>query len=176
MQRRMTPEHVNQLVELAGVLHDEAEACSRNKLWRAAAFLVAQSVEAALVATVSCCEPELRSQHAWPAGKDGRDLGPPEDWTFGVLLGVAKRAGWLVPSLPKDTTPIESLGGEVGDAVRFLLEARNLAAHPGRAIVGGDLLGHDFTDDHLVAQIYPVLDGIAGAVFERLKEVLLELP
>jgi hypothetical protein len=169
----MTREQFSQLVELAGVLYNEAGACANDKHWRAAAFLVAQSVEAGLVATVSCCEPELRALHAWPSGEK---VGAPEHWMFGTLLRVAQTAGWLEPSLPEDTGPVDAMSGGIGDAVRFLLEVRNLAAHPGRVITGGQLPAHDFTDDLLMARVYPVLDGIAGAVFDRLNDVVLALP
>jgi hypothetical protein len=158
------------LVELAGVLHDEAAACARDEYWRAAVLLVAESVEAGLLATVCCSEPELRALQAWPTRQG---TGPPERWSLDTLLRVALGARWLVPTLPPHTTPAEALGGEIGDAVRSLKEVRNLAAHPGRVIATEQL---DFTDALLMAQLYPVLEGIAGAVFEKLGEVINALP
>jgi hypothetical protein len=170
----LTQEQVTQLTELAGLLHDDAEACAKNQRWRAAVLLIAQSVEAALVATIRCCEPELRAAGAWPSGKVGNRT--PQQWVLGPLLMVARNAGWLVPTLPDHTGVGDAASGEVGDAVRFLKEVRNLAAHPGRAIAGGDLPGFDLTDDLLMAQTYPLLRGIAGAVFEKLSEVIRSLP
>jgi hypothetical protein len=167
----MTREQVRQLVELAGVRYYEAKAHAKEKQWLTAVLLLAQSVEAGLVATVSCCEPELRALKVWP---DEKRL--PQEWALGALLRVARSADWLVPSLPQHTGPADALSGDIGDAVRFLLELRNLAAHPGKSITGGQLPGHDFTDDRLMAQVYPVLDGIAGAIFEKLKDVVLALP
>jgi hypothetical protein len=81
-----------------------------------------------------------------------------------------------VPSLPRHTTPIEALGGEIGDAVRFLKEVRNLAAHPARLIAGGQLAEVDLADAVSMAHAYTVLEGIAGAVFDKLGEVVRALP
>jgi hypothetical protein len=161
-------EQVLQLIELAGLLRDDAEACATAKHWRAAALLIAESVEAGLLATIRCSEPELRAQGAWPTDKR-----PLHHLELGALLTVARNAGWLVPTLPPHTTPAEALGGDIGDAVRSLQEVRNLAAHPGRVIAAGQL---DFTDAVLMAQLYPVLEGIAGSVFEKLGEVINGLP
>jgi hypothetical protein len=169
---QLTQDHVRQLVDLAGVLRDEADDCAKNKHWRAAVMLIAQSVEAGLVATVYCCETELRALHAWPAGPDS----PPQQWPIGKLLGVARRAGWLAQGLHADTSPIDALSGEIGDAVAFLHEARNLAVHPGRAVVGGRDPGLDFTDDQSMVQTYWLLQGLSGAVFEKLTNVIDALP
>lgn len=95
---------------------------------------------------------------------------------IGPLLTVARNARWLVPSLPDQTGALESLSGDVGDAVKFLKEVRNLAAHPGRAIAGGELPGLDLMDDASMAQTYALLDGIAGAMFEKLTEAIAALP
>lgn len=168
---QLTQEQVTKLTELAGLLRADAEACAKDKHWRAAALLIAQSVEAALVATIRCAETELRTQGAWPT-----HTRPPQQWELGPLLMVARNAGWLVPTLPDHTGVRYSLSGEVGDAVRFLKEVRNLAAHPGRAIAGGELPGFDLTDDVSMAKMYPLLEGIAGAVFEKLTEAIDTLP
>lgn len=135
-------------------------------------MLIAQSVEAGLVATVCCCEPELRALHAWPPGPDSS----PQRWPIAKLLGVARRAGWLTQGLPPDTNPIDALSGEIGDAVAFLHEARNLAVHPGRAVVGGRDPGLDFADDQSMVQTYRLLQGLSGAVFEKLTDVINALP
>jgi hypothetical protein len=170
----MTSEQRGQLIELAGVLNREATACARDKHWRAAVILVAESVEAALLAMVSWRETELRGELVWPTGKQADR--PPEDWMFGTLLDVAERAGWLVPTLSKDTGPADQLLGEAGDAVRSLKAVRNLAVHPGRVVMKGQLSELDLTDGPLMAQLFPVLDGIAGAVFERLNAVVMTFP
>ena len=166
----LTQEQFRDLVELAGLLHDEAAACAGDKYWRAAVLLVAESVEAGLLATVCCSEPELRALQAWPS-RPG--IGPPERWSLETLLKVARSGGWLVPTLPPHTTPAEALGGDIGDAVRSLKEVRNLAAHPGRVIATKQL---HFTDAVLMERLYPVLEGIASAVFEKLGEVINALP
>ncbi len=171
MSIQLNREQFLRLAELAGVLRDDAEACARDKRWRAAALLIAESVEAALLGTIRCCETELRAAGAWPT-----DTRPLHHMELGALLTVARDAGWLVPTLSHTGDSVESLGGDVGDAIRFLVEVRNIAAHPGRAISGGRLPGLDLTDDALMAMTYPLLEGIAGAVFEKLSAVINALP
>ena len=63
---QLTQAQVRRLVDIAGVLRREADECAKAKHWRAAAMLIAQSVEAGLIATVWSCESELRTTHAWP--------------------------------------------------------------------------------------------------------------
>ena len=162
----MSPDQLRRLVDLAGSLRDEAVACAEAKLWRGASVLTAASVEAALLGTVVVFEPELRAGGLWRKGD-------PESWTLDALIDVARRAGWLPQTLPSGTHPAETLSGDVGDAVAFLKELRNLAAHPGRAITAGGL---EFTDDEAMAQVYPVLDGIAAVVFEKLAKRVDALP
>ncbi len=164
----LSHDQVRRLVDLTGVLRREADACAKARHWRAAAMLIAQSVEAGLVATVWSCQPELRALHAWPK----RTETPPQQWPFGTLLAVARSAGWLTQSLPVDTSPIDGLSGDIGDAVSFLQEARNLAVHPGRAVIGGRVPGLDFGDDRLMAQTYRLLQGLSGALFEKLTDVI----
>ena len=75
--------------------------------------------------------------------------------------------------MPSRTHPAETLKGEVGDAIAFLKELRNLAGHPGRAVATG---GIDFEDDELMEQAYRLVDGIALAVFSKLAERVEAIP
>lgn len=58
----LTREQVQDLGDLAGDLHNEAQLCSEAGCWRAALLLVSSALEAALLATVCCFEPELRQR------------------------------------------------------------------------------------------------------------------
>lgn len=165
----MTPDQFRYLVELAGSLHDEAVACAEAKLWRAASLLIAASVEAALLGNVVVFERELRATGLWRAGT-------PERWSLDTLIEIARGAQWLPQTQPPGTDAADTLQGEVGDAVAFLKEIRNLAAHPGRVIAAGQSSGVDFSDNRLMAQVYRLLDGIAAAVFEKLAARVSALP
>jgi hypothetical protein len=168
---RFTRAQLERLVAFAGQLHENAEACAQHQLWQAAAILVAESVEAALLGTVVCSEPELRAANAWPSRGD-----PPQRWPLQMLLDVARRAGWLPKTMSDNVDPAEALSGEIGDAVEFLCEVRNLAAHPGRVIASERLPGFDFADDDQMSQVYRVLDGIAAEVFSKLAGAIQALP
>lgn len=168
---RLTREQLERLVDVAGKLHENAEACAQHRLWQAATILVAESVEAALLGTVVCSEPELRAASAWPSRGD-----QPQRWPLQMLLDVARRAGWLPRTLSDKVDPADALGGEIGDAVEFLSEVRNLAAHPGRVIASGRLPGFDFADDDQGAAVYRLLDGIAAEVFDKLAGAIQALP
>lgn len=89
---------------------------------------------------------------------------------------MARAPGRLVPALPGGTSPAEALAGGIGDAVSFLKEVRNIAAHPGRAVTGAALPGFDFTDTKQMHTVYEVLQRIADAVFDKLAEPILALP
>jgi hypothetical protein len=168
--RPLTPKQFIQLVELTGMLEEEAAGCAKDGRWRAAVLLVAASVEAALLATVVGWESDLRKQRKWPP-----DSSLPYRWSLNRLLKVARDADWLPYQLPdqrNETTPVDALGGDVGDAVYFLKKVRNLAAHPGAAVADQQLSGLDFTDDLVMPRIYQSLKGIAGAVRDKLYEVI----
>ena len=103
---QLNQEQFVRLAELAGVLRDDAEACARDKRWRAAALLIAESVEAALLGTIRCCEAELRAAGAWPT-----ETRPLHHLELGALLTVARDAGWLAPTLPHTGDAVELLNG-----------------------------------------------------------------
>lgn len=168
---RLSREQLERLVAFAGQLHENAEACAQHRLWQAATILVAESVEAALLGTVVCSEPELRAAKAWPSRGD-----PPQRWPLHMLLDVARGASWLPKTLSDNVDPAEALGGEVGDAVEFLSEVRNLAAHPGRVIASEQVPGFDFADDVQMSQVYRLLDGIAAEVVDKLAGAIQALP
>jgi hypothetical protein len=155
-----------ELVVMADALFDEAERCAGASLWRAAVLLLGGAVEAGLVATLACFEPELRTQGAWPSKAD------PTSWTLGQALQVARAAGWL-PARAEATSKDDffaPLRGEVGDAVRFILSVRNMIIHPGahvRAEVRPDL-----ADPDEMRTTYEVLRGITSQVFAQLRLAL----
>jgi hypothetical protein len=64
--------------------------------------------------------------------------------------------------------PVEKLAGEVGDAVRFIQEVRNLVVHPGKYVRGDywPTIGRDE---------YEVVYGIARAVLDHSYAVIQEL-
>ena len=168
--RPLTPEQFIQLVELTGTLEEEAAACAKDGRWRAAVLLIAASVEATLLATVVGWESRLRKRRKWP-----RDSTLPQRWSLNKLLKVARDADWLpyvLPDSPNYTSPLDALSGEVGDAVYFLKRLRNLVAHPGAAVADQELSGLDFEDDLVMGRAYRSLKGIAGAVRDRLYEVI----
>jgi hypothetical protein len=155
-----------ELVVVTEALFDEADRCAGAGFWRAAVLLLGEGVEAGLVATLACFEPELRAQGAW------RSKGAPTTWTLGQALQVARAAGWL-PARATATSEDDlfaPLRGEIGDAVGFLLSVRNMVSHPGahvRAEVRPDLAD----PDHM-RPTYEVLRGVASQVFEQLRLAL----
>jgi hypothetical protein len=112
-------EQFERLLDLAEVHRQQAEGCAFAGLYHAACAMEAASVEAALIAQVCTCEPELRDAGAWPTGK-----GSPLRWTFATLLDVAADGGWL--SSP-DVRPDLDLPHGLGLARKI----RNVAVHPG---------------------------------------------
>ena len=89
---------------------------------------------------------------------------------------MAHKAGWLPSTLPKTAAPHDGLAGETGDAVWFLAAVRNMAAHPGAAVADDTMPGFDFGDQAAMETVYSVLGGIASLVFEKLGEVMRDLP
>ena len=99
----------------------------------------------------------------------------PQHWPLDKLLKVARDADWLPYRLPgkaHDITPVDALGSDVGDAVYFLKKLRNLAAHPGAPIADEQLSSLNFSDDAMMRGMYQALKGIAGAVRDKLYEVI----
>jgi hypothetical protein len=157
---------VSDLVRLAGELHDEARRCASAGCWRAALVLIGSALEAGIVASACCLEPELRARELWPS----RD---PSRWTLGQAVELAIGAGWLPCGRPGEGLT-GRLDGEVGDAIVFLVVVRNMATHP--VSVMRHELAPDFADATHTRVTYEVCEGIMGAVFERLNAAIRAVP
>jgi hypothetical protein len=157
-QFSLTERELTQLVETAGSLYEEAGRCAQAGCGRAALVLIGSALEASIVATACCLEPELRGRRLWPNGD-------PTRWTLGQAIDLATHAGWL-PSQQTDRDSLASLGGDVGDAVRFLNDVRKMAVHPGAH--AREQITPDFSDIEHMRPTYEAFDGVAGAVFQRL--------
>jgi hypothetical protein len=70
---------VSDLVRLAGELHDEARRCASAGCRRAALVLIGSALEAGIVASACCLEPELRARELWPSQDPSR-------WTLGQAV------------------------------------------------------------------------------------------
>jgi hypothetical protein len=69
---------------------------------------------------------------------------------------------------PSVAEPVDKLAGEVGDAVRFIQEVRNLVVHPGKYLRG------DYWP--IIGRIeYDVVNGIARTVLDHLYEEIEKL-
>jgi hypothetical protein len=88
-QFSLTERELTQLVETAGNLYDEAGRSAQAGCWRAALVLIGSALEASIVATACCLEPELREGGLWPRNDD------PTRWTLGQAIDLATNAGWL---------------------------------------------------------------------------------
>ena len=157
---------VRELVRLAGELHEEAQRCASAGCWRAALILTGSALEAGIVASACCLEPELRARELWPS----RD---PSRWTLGQAVEVAIGAGWLPCGRPGEGLT-GKLDGEVGDAIAFLVAVRNMATHP--MSVMRHELAPDFADVTHMRVTYEVCEGIMAAVFERLNAAIRTVP
>jgi hypothetical protein len=162
-----TPDQMDALVALAEDLFHEAERCAQAGLWRAAILAIGGSVEAAIVATASRLEPQLRESGVWPRKQD------PLKWQLGEATDLARNAGWFGTSAPASATGndmFEPLQGEIGDAVRFLVSVRNMLVHPG-AYVRAEV-HPDFADADHMKPTYDILSGITADVLGHLTEAL----
>jgi len=152
-------EDLKHLVEWAGHLREEATQCAEARHWRAAFVMCAAAVEAGLAATVFCLAPELRAQGHLKPKQSITNL------TLAPLVAIARNAGWLPSVLDGSGDESEALVGEVGDAIRFLVKLRNLAAHP--MAHARDLPWLDFREPTM-ADWFPICLGIADEVFRHL--------
>jgi len=162
------PEELTALVNLAGSLYEESSLTAKVGAWRSAVILIGASIEAALLGTVVCMEPELRVAQLWPAGKR-----PLTELGLAELVGIATSAGWL----PTSTTdrrasadPGTLVEGDVSDAVDFVRLLRNVLAHPGRHL--SDFPWLDAASGEVMRPTYELCEGIAGEVFTRLRDVI----
>jgi hypothetical protein len=158
-----------ELINLAGKLFDEAERCACAGQWRPAMLLLGGAVEAGIVATATCLEPELRSAGVWPRN------GAPTDWTLGQAARLAIVAGWF-PTAPREDDSdslFAALRGEVGDAIQFLIAARNMVVHPAAHVCAEER--PDLDDPGCMRPTYELLRGIALAVFAHMCDPLESL-
>ena len=156
------------LVNFAGSLFKEARATADAGLWRPAVILIGASLESALLATVYCLEHELRAMGTWPKTKRS-----PREWGLRELIPLASVAGWLPSRITESgmaPDPSGPLKGDIGDAVTFVQSIRNALAHPGRHV--GDLPWLEVADDAVMKPTYELCEGIAGEVYERLRQVI----
>ena len=155
----LSSEDFEHLVAWAGHLHEEATLCAEAGYWRAAFILCAASIEAGLAATALRFEPELRA----------RGLVKPKDsiakLSLGRLVEVGRKAGWLPAIFDKNEDASESLAGEVGDAVHFLIQLRTVAVHPMAHL--RDLPWLDFASP-MMAEWFSICEGILAEVFAQL--------
>jgi hypothetical protein len=158
-------EPLDQLVQDAGRLYEEASRCAGAGCWRAALVLIGSALEAGIVATACRLEPRLREQGLWPSS------GEPSRWTLGQAIGLAVSAGWL-PAQRPDGDLFASLDGDVGDALEFLNRVRAMAVHP--AATARNEIAPDFGDVEHMRPTFEVFEGIMAAVFERLRDAVVE--
>lgn len=151
------------LVSVVESLRLEAQKCAEAECWRAALVLIGSTIEAGIIATACVSEHELREQGLWPRRAD------PTQWTVGDALHLATKAGWL-PVQSQDARSTDALAGNVGDAMRFLIEVRNMAVHPGAHVREQRL--PDFTNVEHMQPTYEVCEGIMAVVFEHLSNVV----
>lgn len=161
-----TPVQLQRFVKVARDCHAEAEACAKLSRWRGAIVFIASCIEAGVLATACCCEPELRRRRLWPCQGEK----PLHAWELGPLLGLAVKAGWLPSQIDERANLLDQLDGDVGGAVRFVSRLRNAALHPGNYIMTG--LAADFADVAHMEPAYQVASGIADAMFEKLGDVI----
>ena len=162
------PEELTALVNLAGSLYEESSLTAKVGAWRSAVILIGASIEAALLGTVVCMEPELQVAQLWPTGNR-----PLTELGLAELVGIATSAGWL----PTSTTdrrasadPGTLVEGDVSDAVDFVRLLRNVLAHPGRHL--SDFPWLDAASGEVMRPTYELCEGIAGEVFTRLRDVI----
>lgn len=108
------------LVSVVESLRSEAAKCAHAGCWRAALVLIGSAIEAGIIATACVAEPTLRDRGLWPQPDD------PTRWTLGTAIDLATKAAWLPVEL-QDARSTDALAGDVGDAMRFLNQVRNMA-------------------------------------------------
>ena len=161
----LTPDELHELVQLSGDLFNDGERCAEAGVWRLAILSLGGAVEAAIIATAACLEPELRARGVWPAP------GNPRHWTLGQAVRLGKDAGWFPTVLAVDANDVfAGLRGEVGDALSFVVRVRNMVVHPGAYL--REEARPDLADREHMQPTYDVLCGIADKVFEQLNAAL----
>ena len=169
----VTLEDYLRIVAMAVAKLEEAERCAQAESFEPACVMVGAAVESALIAHVCIFQAEVRAAKLWRKRRNRKtnteEEKPLLDWALEDLIRVAVKMKWLpVAAGVPASDPVGKLAGEVGDAVRFIQEVRNLVVHPGKAI----------RDEHRAAighDDYQVAYGVARAVFDHLYEAVEEL-
>lgn len=174
-----TPEAITEAqflrtVQLAVDKFQEAERCAEIECFEAACAMVGAAVESALIVQVCVFQPEVRDaglwRKRWNRKKNTQEDKPLFDWVLEDLIQVAVKIGWLPISeeVVPSSGPVEKLAGDVGDAVRFIQEVRNLVVHPGKYVRSEywPTFGRDE---------YDVVYGVGRAVLDHLHDAVEQL-
>ena len=109
-------------------------------------------------------------------------------YTLGQLTRIAREAGWL-PVQPAGTggEPADQphrgrteddlfayLDGQTGDALKFVVQVRNLMVHPGAFIRAAER--PDVTDETHMRPTCDIIEAILDQVFECLDRQMQTLP
>ena len=115
--------------------HTEAQICAEAGAYLAACVMLGAAIEGALVSMAEAEELRPDVERASSAVRDKKGvLVPPDEWSFGQLLALARELEWLPANLlpDEDIDLDEALErGDVGDFVEYVREVRNLV-HPGK--------------------------------------------
>ena len=112
------------LVSFVNRQHHEAVRCAKAGAYLAAVVFIASAVEGVLLVTALLLRRDLYRRGLWPEGDPFR-------WDLDKLLKLSRDAGWLTANAPGEVVLLNE--GELGDAVYWLKQARNLV-HPGAYI------------------------------------------
>jgi hypothetical protein len=161
-------------VQLAVDKFREAERCAEIECFEAACAMVGAAVESALIVQVCVFQSEVEAaglwRKRWSRKNNTQEDKPIFDWVLEDLIQVAVKIGWLPTSeeVVQAAEPVEKLAGDVGDAVRFIQEVRNLIVHPGKYVRGAywPTFGRDE---------YDVVYGIGRAVLDHLHAAVEKL-
>jgi len=158
-----TESQIQELIELADELFNDAQRCADAKLWRAAVISAGGAVEAGLIATLARMEQPASARQ--PRHRDLLRL------TLGQAAHEAISAGLLPTAhLERITDPLKSLEGEAGDAMSFLTATRNMLVHPGNYVTSD--ARPDLTNSAHMQTVYEVLRAITLVVFDHLTAAL----
>lgn len=125
----------DKLIELTNRHYEEAETCANAGAHVAACVMLGAALEASVLGMALCFPDDLKQSTVAPRYKGGKPK-PPEKWSLGELLEVAKERGWLPGGLPADADiGVEHAldAGYIGDCAEVVRETRNLL-HAGKHI------------------------------------------
>src|SRR5258708_1206179 len=146
------------------VPHGRRVLCA-DRCFHPARVMAAAGTEAALLVHACISAEEIKDAGQWHETKRA-----PFDWSFERLIQLAVVMGWLpaVQVSEPDDDAVDKLAGEVGDAVRFVQYARNLAAHPGKHAAEMTWLAS------LGRREYELVYGISRTVLDHLHKLLAD--